>query len=197
MIKNIDEADQAKVRRLSEWSLQMCVRKMKDGYGFCVEGKNKHGQVWHSSAITGRVVCADGPQPRRVISINKSIYYLEGLIDKQLSISSGVASEIVDCFDEGFPDNWVDLMTKASKAYIQANPLTANRSAVQMDDAKEGEEKQDGKQKPKQQTDGVQKRGEGDSHEGNKRTRLHRGDDLCPVLSDVTNQVFYALAFIF
>jgi hypothetical protein len=130
-----------------------------------------------------------------VISINNSIYVLEGQIDKQLSISSGVASEIVDCFDEGFPDNWVDLMTKASQACIPANLLTPNRSAVQRGDANEGEEKQDGKRKPKQQTDEVQKRG--DSHEGSKRTRPNREEDMCPIPADEAKQVFYALAFIF
>jgi hypothetical protein len=74
--------------------------------------------------------------------------------------------------------------------------LTPNRSAVQRGDAKEGEEKQDGKRKPKQETEGVQKRG--DSHEGNKRARTNRGEDMCPILADETKamQVFYALAFI-
>ena len=211
--KKIDEAHLVNVRRLSEWSIQICVRKLKNGYGFCVEGKNRHGQIWHSSAITGRVLCADGPQRRRVISINNRIYDLEGPIDKQLSISSGVASEIVNRFNDGFPDDWVDLMTTASKAYNKANPMTSNHSQVLADTkpddndnpaaarrnvVKEGEEKQNGKRKPKDQTltKGQQKRGEADSQEGKKRRRIEQGDDLCPVQSDETNEVFYALAFI-
>ena len=138
---------------------------------------------------------------------------MEGPIDKQLSISSGVASEIVNRFNDGFPDDWVDLMTTASKAYNKANPMTSNHSqvladtkpddndnpaAARMNVVKEGEEKQNGKRKPKDQTltKGQQKRGEADSQEGKKRRRIEQGDDLCPVQSDETNEVFYALAFI-